>query len=244
MSTKNLVVNGCSYTSEIITKTWVTPLRENYSKTTNLASIGAGNSYITKSTIDYLEYANLNPEDTTVIIMWSGIGRKDLLISEEQYRNLGKSYDYIITKTNKTYYLFSGGLSGSWLENRDTKNIFWNIYKQTDPLSLCKESLFNFIMLENYLQNKGYKYIFTNFFNCWDVDSESTLAGDYSIGHFCKNDSGLFKNIKYENWLLNDQLGDYAHNKNSLDDTGHPTESCHKQWSNEILQPFINNVHM
>ena len=83
---KNLIVNGCSFTYET-PESWATHLRWALDVPfyRNLAFSGAGNRYICDSTIEYLESNNFVPEDTLVVVMWSGVGRQDLRITKEWY---------------------------------------------------------------------------------------------------------------------------------------------------------------
>ena len=94
------------------------------------------------------------------------------------------------------------------------------MYKSADPFTLCKESLLNFLNLQNYLEINGYRYRFTNFINFWDPTIESTVQGDYSLGHFAKN-MEIYKNFDFTNWFFIDDLKnglyEYAKKVDELD---------------------------
>ena len=243
--TKNLIVNGCSYTDDRRYSTWATHIGKRYKNYTNLGRGGAGNDYIALSTVEYIESSNPDPKDTLVIVMWSSIGKKDVLISGENYFKLKDDYPYLASNSTETYYLFSGGLTHSWLDNKETKKMFWEFYRNSDPLSLCKESLFNFILLENYLTSKGYKYLFTPYANCWDEQQESTMGGDYSIGYFCnQDDTQMYRNFDFSHWYIDQCLADYAKERNELNHTWHPVSSCHERYASEVLTPLIHNIHV
>lgn len=241
----NLLINGCSFTQDFEKPTWSTFLKNriNPNNYINLAADGCGNEYICKSTINYLETHQIDSTDTLIIIMWSGTGRKDISISGEWWYHLKKTYSYLAKSTNEEeYYLFSGGLTNSWLDNSFTKNTFFPLYKVSDPLSLTLDSLFYFNVLKNYLENNGYQYKFTNYFDYWSSNIESVAeTGDYSIGWFCK-DHPIFLNFNFSNWICTNQdsLGNYASNLNQLDDTGHPTTLAHSKFVEEVLINLIN----
>lgn len=246
---KNLVVNGCSFTSnQTNTDTWGAHLRNAIKPKIyqNLACSGAGNLYICNSTIDYLSSSALTPAETMVVIMWSGSGRKDIRISGEWYYHFENQYKYRAKSFNgneSEYYLFSGGLTNSWLESPPIKKIFEWGYKLSDPISLCKDSLIHILNLENYLKVHRYQYRFTGYVNQWtDVQDHSALSGDYSIGHFLKN-IPIYNQYKYNSWIFVDQerncLGEFAKNMNELDQTGHPTELAHCKFAKNIVLPQL-----
>ena len=241
---KNLLVNGCSFTQGISWANFVSKKTssQNYY---NLAQGGAGNKFICDSTIAFLESSDLQPRDTTVIIMWSGIGRKDLHISGEWYYHLKNYYDYLCEKTNESYYLHSGGLSNSWEANKETKQIFSPLYKLSDPLSICVENLLFFIQLHSYLKHKNFNFYFTNYFNTWNKEVESTNGGDYCLAHFLeKAKAPMYKNFDFDNWFFIDSrkncLGDFASNLGQLDDTGHPTVLAHEKFADTVVIPLLS----
>lgn len=239
----NLVVNGCSFTES---ESWADRVNKNLSPQTyyNLAKSGAGNKFICDSTIAFLESSNLDPKDTTVIIMWSGIGRKDLHISGEWYFHLREEYMSLCQRNKSYYYLHSGGLTNSWLENKQTQQTFSPMYKLSDPLSICTENLLFFIQLRSYLRDKKFNFYFTNYFNTWNPTVESTVGGDYCIAHFCGIENlPMYKNFNFEDWFFVDNnkscLGDFAININQLDNTGHPTKIAHEKFADLVVTPLL-----
>jgi hypothetical protein len=245
---KNLVVNGCSYTEG---NSWaqsvnITLSPDHYK---NLARGGAGNFYIANSTIDYLCSSNLTPAETMVIVMWSGSGRKDIRISGEWYYYFKNHYPYQAKSFNgieSEYYLFSGGLSNSWLSNPTTKKVFEWAYKLSDPVTLCKDTLVSIVNLENYLKANGYQYRFAGYVNQWSESIDhSPLSGDYSIGHFLK-DVPMYKNYSFDNWVFVDQerncLGEFAMSLGKLDDTSHPTNTAHRLFAEQVIIPALTVI--
>jgi hypothetical protein len=210
-----------------------------------LASSGAGNTYICDSTINFLEETNPAPAETLILIMWSGSGRKDLAVSGDWWYHLNKTYA-VGSNVGNEYYVFSGGLSNSWTKHEVTKKMFNWLYKVSDPLSLCLDSIKKFACLESYLKMRGYQYRFTNFWNCWNINVESTpVTGDYTIGYFCK-DHAVYQNYDFSNWIfVNDQrdcLGEFVMDINELDNTGHPTVVGHTKFVEQIVMPRLKDL--
>lgn len=240
---KNLLISGCSFTEKPLWgDAWgEIAAKELGLKCLNVAKGAAGNDYIFNSIVDAT--CNFSPDDTMVVVMWSGIGRKDIRVSSEYWNILDYKFK---TKTNfdeDKYYVFSGGMSNCWMDNSESDRLFRNLYKSSDPFTLCKDSLVNFLNLENFLKVKGFKYKFTSFMNCWNPTTQTTPIGDYSIGHFCK-DNQLYKSFDFSDWLFvnenKDGFYEYTKNKNLISADGiHPNAIAHKQFSCEIIIPKI-----
>jgi hypothetical protein len=247
---KNLVANGCSYTAE--NPQYVCWPQQTAEMLTiphyhNLALGAAGNQYICFSTVEFLETANLDPNNTLVLVMWSGIGRKELLISDEWAEHLRASYNWVPQRNNDishgkvdmSHYLFSGGQAGSWIENSGVADIFYRLYRVSDEHTLCKESLLAFINLENYLKVHGYHYWFTSFLNLWNDDS---LVSDHGEHRIKKENYALSVNFDFSKWAFTDQLkngfGEFAllHNEMIID---HPSGKAHQKFAKEIIVPLI-----
>lgn len=236
-----MIVNGCSFSDDKQRPTWATYVKDRFEFEIyeNLARGAAGNFYICDSTINFLESAGLDPQETCVIVMWSGTGRKDLRISGDWYYHLKKNYRYLTQADSKndSFYLFSGGLTNSWFENSDTKQIFNWLYKLSDPQSLCMDSFTHMIKLENYLQNHNYHYAMTSYVNYWQGES-CHGSGDYSIPWFLK-DHNIIKNYTFDQWFFvnqqKDTLFEFANNLAQLDNTQHPTALAHQQFADEIV---------
>lgn len=248
---KNLIVNGCSYTerSDI---GWGRIVADHLHADMfhNLAMGGAGNFYIANSTVEYLEEAKLDPKETLVLIMWSGTGRKDVRISGEWWFHLQQQYGQSYRGTqvpglaDESFYLFSTGISGTWHKFSLVKDVFQDMYKLSDPVCLCKDSLINFINLNNYLKQNGYNYAMTSFVNYWDESKESCdIGGDYSLAFFLKNTS-LYKNFDKSNWFwANDQfdcLGEFAKNRGKFSDM-HPTKEGYHDFAVEVVMPYLES---
>jgi len=262
---KNFLANGCSFTEYIdhpagITKTWATYLSEHMDipNHINLASSGAGNDYICHSTINYLEQHRLDPQETLVIVMWSGTGRMDLPMNQEWYEHI-KFGEYSVCKTDGIgHWINSGGQTGSWMNHNITRAIFDNLYKITDTADHCLKSLRYFVMLEAYLKIRGYKFLFTSFINYWQTEhpsyqSSSPLPGgllrassEPNIGYHCR-DYAVWQNFDFTNWFFvndrRDTICEYAHRQDPRGDI-HPSDKMHKKFALEIVAPCVQQIHV
>jgi len=252
---KNFIANGCSFTEYIdhpdgIIKTWATYLAEEIAAPNhiNLAGSGVGNDYICHSTIDCLEANQFVPKETLVIVMWSGPTRIDVPISQDWYQHI-KFGEYSCCKTDSVgHWINSGGMAGSWKNYNISRNIFEHLYKITDPIDLCMQSLRYFIMLESYLKQHGYKFLFTSFINYWDTTKQypDISVGEYNLGWVCKEQS-IFKNFDFSNWIFvnnkQDTICEFAWDDKSNGDA-HPRDEMHQRFAHEILLPRVQQIHV
>lgn len=244
---KNLVANGASFTAG---DSWASEIRYelDISEYTNLAQIGAGNYYICNSTIDFLTAQDYDPQETLVLIMWAGTGNCDIRLSGEwAHHLLNTEYVGAVNPLNRedSYYLFSGGLSNSWTRHSLTKDIFKWHYKINDPRTLCKDSLMQFIFLENYLKLNGYKFLFVAPGNCWKDHEPTYYAGNYTIGYFC-NDVPALSKYSLEHWVFvneqRDGFYEFAQARRELDKTDHPTLTAHRYFADEVVIPSLDKI--
>lgn len=246
---KNLVVSGCSFTEyKDEFDSWANIVAKHYQveEYVNLAKSGAGNYYICNSIIDYLEEYQLSPSTTLILVMWSGIGRRDARISGDFYYSL-ENYNYKTKNNDATdgYYIFSGGMSNSWLNHPLAKNFFWEQYKASDPFVECKYSLEQFTRLTDYTNSRGFLYKCTSFVNYWRPDAESVDMGMYSLGHFSR-DMPMYKNFNFSPWFFTDSkrncFYEFAKDQGLIGQDGyHPDAQAHKLFANNIVIPNVDN---
>jgi hypothetical protein len=253
---KNFIANGASYTEyvnhpEQIIKTWATYLAQELSveNHVNLASSGVGNDYVCHSTINYLEANNLDPKDTLVIVMWPGSDRIDVPISQDWYKHI-KFGEYSCCKTDGTsHWISSGGMCASWKNSKISRSTFDNLYRITDPMDLCMQSLRYFVLLESYLQHRGYKFLFTSGVNHWKNNKKYSdlIAFEFNFGYYCK-DQPIYKNFDFSNWLfINDKkdcLGEFASVDMTKHNGFHPSDEMHQRFAREIVLPRVQQIHM
>jgi hypothetical protein len=180
--------------------------------------------------------------------MWSGPTRIDVPMSKYWYQHI-KFGEYSCCKTNDTsYWINSGGMVGSWKNYNISRNVFEHLYKITDPVDLGMQSLRYFILLESYLKQCGYKFLFTSFINYWDTSKEypDMSVGEYNLGWLCKEQL-IFKNFDFSNWLfVNDRkdcIGEFAWDEHSNGDA-HPRDEMHQRFAREIVLPRVQQIHV
>lgn len=176
---------------------------------------GAGNYHICNSVIHGLETdKTILPENTLVIVMWSGFDRDDFLVDRNAIKKNDWSYHY----DPNTSVCCSGGLLG------DSNSLLSieNIKKIKSWHSRCVENYLYIVSLKNYLENRGFEYYFTNF-------SSDVKQHGFDIKAYCNfNFNDLF--------TVRPFLGDFAV---GTVDGSHPTAEWHHRWSEEILIPYI-----
>jgi hypothetical protein len=243
---KNIIISGCSFTCIKDQQTWPLFL-EQYTdaKIYNLAHLGAGNDYICRSVIDTIEHHRFDPNETLILVMWSGTMRKDLRVGPEFWWKL-KNYVYkfcSVPSEKDCFFVGSCGGYDAWNKNADVKQLFTMSYLASDPHTLVKDSLVNFVMLESYLQQRNYNFKFTSFYNQWETNRESSDAGDYLLSHYAQ-DLAIYKNFDYSNWFFVDEeknsLWEFAKKHNMIaDDHWHPNAEAHKLYAEQIVWPNI-----
>jgi hypothetical protein len=236
---KRLIVNGCSFTHGHLSTPWAKFLAQEsgLKLQKNLASGGAGNEYICRSTLNNLE-SQPDPTETLVIVMWSGTSRIDVPVSAEWYKHIRSTFGFGRTD----------GVS-NWIHTGSSGNVpvLENLCKTNDNKSMCISSLQNFILLETYLRAKGYRYIFTSYANYWSKTQEycATTDVDPNIGYHCGS-VPLYQNFDFTNWLfMNSNRDCFA--ELALDDIrdradAHPSSDTHQQFALEFLLPAVQKL--
>ena len=243
---KNLVVSGCSFTAGYHNNQKPWPFWTAAAlgvKCHNIAFSGAGNTYISNSIVDYLEKTQLDPEETVVVVMWSGTRRKDIRVDAEFWKLLDYKFKFKSTTGDDCCYVGSCGGHNAWNSNSDTKRLFEMLYLATDGVSACKDTMMNFINLKNYLQTSGYMYKFTSFYNQWELNRECSDAGEYLLSYYGDKIT-LYQQLDYTDWFFinenKDGLWEYTKtNKLIAEDNWHPTDQAHRQYAENIVVPNL-----
>ena len=199
---------------------------------------GAGNTYIGNA----LPLAPGQPTPDLVVVMWSGLTRKDVLIDHED-KLLMKTldgYGYVRWCGFDTSYVLSGGITNSWQYHPATKEIFYPLYKISNERSMAAETLLNIISLQNYLKNKKIPYIMSSYVNYW-TDAARVCEQDFGIKQF-KDLEYLVKQIDFDHWVFANDKKDCiyelaAATPNGLeDDKFHPALVTHELWTNILME--------
>ena len=125
----NLHTIGCSFTYAQ-QRGWPKILADKINfKLENKGHPGAGNTYIGNA-LQLDSVFIKNPPDL-VVIMWSGLTRKDVSVdhTDKYIMSALDGYGYIRWTGHDTSYILSGGQIGSWLWHPTTKELFDPLYK-------------------------------------------------------------------------------------------------------------------
>lgn len=233
----NLIVSGCSFTSWIY-KTWPDYL-QTLLPNVNLHQLGhpgAGNYYIRKSVVNHINSNKFNPSDTIVLVMWSGISRRDLEVSR-YFIDLDLTNKKDMKNIGTSFFISSGGELGGWRSSPVTEDYFESLYKMTDQKIHLSDTLDNISMLESFLNHKSIRYKFMSYTN--NFVSESEWEGDDYSASFC-DPTYQSSELLNENWIFIDDarnsLHTFAKNAKMLTEDGfHPTTEAHELFAKSIV---------
>ena len=165
---KHIITAGCSFTN--CGKSWAYHIKEH--NVYNVGAVGAGNGYISRAAIwkcENLLKKGIPPEEISLIVMWSGIDRFEVLSTNDSLLHK----DYI-----------SGDKDRWWLSNYN-QNI-----KEEDSVWL-KSSVHG-----QKWQNKAVNHLFDQYWKYFYSVEESflkTLEYILRVQHYCE-----VRNIKYK----------------------------------------------
>lgn len=221
---KNLLVSGCSFTynnSEEHSVTWPYYLKDfcGFETVYDCSLPGAGNYHILQSNMWTIENKNLNPEDTLVIVMWSGFFRDDFIINYDMLDD----YPFVFNYTKNTSSAISNSIAGS----DDLKQ-----YKSEESRAI--ENFLYINSLSNYLQNKKFKFLFFNYLD-YTLPNRS---GEKDIVDFLPQDIQTKLDKIIDNNIEN--IYRFSLKNNLLDsDDFHPSPDGHMQWTKKHLVPYL-----
>jgi len=186
---------------------------------------GAGNKHIHDSIIYEIETnENINPNNTFVVVMWSGFNRDDFIADSDA---ISEPFDpaHIYEYDENVWLAYTGGEMGVG----NTSLSMDNVKKIKSYRSRCIDNFIQMKSLESYLQNNNYQYVFTNF---W-LDAR---AQGYDIDEYLGN-------LTLPE-MLEPTIGEYAHIKHlkALHDDFHPTSWLNMKWAEKILLPKIKSI--
>jgi hypothetical protein len=218
---ENLYVSGCSFTynnSEEHSVTWPYYLRDlgNFKQVYDSSLPGAGNYHIANSLVWTLERIKSSPNDTLVVVMWSGIDRDDAIISKDFSNDYMTEFEY----DNNVIAGISGGLSGTG--NFDNCR---NLSKDRKSRSI--ENLLYYTTTYHYLKSNGYPFVFLEYLN-----PRIPNRTDDFVNLYQQDIDYMFDDIQtlYEFAIRNDLLEN---------DDFHPSPDGHLNWTREVLLPYL-----
>jgi hypothetical protein len=252
---KHLVTSGCSF-SDNGGNRWPHYLAELTNTILyNRGQGSCGNSWIAKTAIHQAQTLldrNISPIDILVVVMWSGIDRKDLFISKNETYNYNDLINDVDYSTNPVSFIDtipnadfrandSGYLIGSMACNFQNNKI--STFKQNlistyfNNESLAIESYENFLRLQWYCFSKGIKLINQTYMDIIHYPNQikNTLTRD-----FYKNVKPLYDMVDFSKWIFwNDTKGLYEYTQDNklgvYDDGTHPLPESHKHYVDNFL---------
>jgi hypothetical protein len=230
----NLIVSGCSFTynnHETSAVAWPYYLRDigKFDQVLDCSLPGAGNHHIANSLQWAIEVDKPNTADSLVIVMWSGNDRDDYICPIEN----SIKYPFTFNYSNN---IMSGITGGSHTSNGNTKEGLLSLAKTKTPESKAIENYLYISNLWNFLQNKGYKFLFLNYIDrslpsrTVDFDIKKHLPPD--IG--ANLDNMITHVVTPHNWAM-------KHNLLTKDDF-HPSPDGHLDWTRSVLLPKLQKI--
>jgi len=228
------LVNGCSFSRGPIA--WPYFLQTvDQTNITNLACAGAGNTYIHETTVSAL--ADF-PYYDLVLIMWTGVHRVDMKISDQQRFSLSRYSSWYQSKQNnwaekitepfddqtlvEKDWIFGCGHYNGERHLRKTA-AFDGIYRYQDLREFRYHFLQRVIALQSVLKNMNIPYVFMFYKNYIDELQEY---------------ENLCKLVDWHNCFIDDNINDIATRNNWFADGIHPSLEANQVWA-EKLDEFI-----
>lgn len=225
--TKNVLVNGCSFSRGPGSWPYHLQNRLNFNMV-NLAQAAAGNFYIHNTTISEISQRSYD----LVIIMWSGLQRVDVqvedirLFDQTAYTSYSQSKlndwpEKIVYPVNDQDYVEKNWVLAAGNTDEYLKSIKFadSHHRHIGRKQAIQQSLIHMISLQSILKQLGILYLFT-FFKNYMSDLEK---------HF------LFRHLDLKNIYADENIEDLARKHNSFAaDKQHPGDLVHEMWANLI----------
>ena len=230
---KKLLVSGCSFTHNNSEGhfAWANDLAVWAGmEIINLAIPGAGNTHIANSIMLYIEQHDLDPAETLVMAMWSGVARIDWITD----RSLSKFKDsYPFTYNYDSYNELV--LGGSWWQTKPRTHIEQTLVEYSKYQSAHSFAVHSWLAMNNlrdYLKLRGFEHYYTSIADTanaeerW-IDYEQELAA-------------LNLKLDKTNWI-SPCIGNYCQERGLLQADGfHPSMQGHEAWTRTVLMPYLN----
>jgi hypothetical protein len=226
---KNLLVSGCSFTfnnSEEHACSWPYYLKDlaGFDQVYDCSQSGAGNNHIFNSIVNEVELnKNITPDSTLIAVMWSGLGRTDVVATTEITKSWHTMSNYHFDHKFSTLSLFDTDTKQNAIET-----LCYHYRRLIDSEAQIYESMLKVIGLYNYLKNKNFNFVFLNYMDpVKDLKSISTPLTDTFT---CLLDPVMY-------------LGTYATNTNKLEPDGHPSPDGYLGWTQTQLIPYLISIN-
>ena len=222
---KNLLVSGCSFTHSLDGGTWPYHLQRlgSFENLIDCACPGAGNFHIHHSIIWEIENnSNITPENTLVIVMWSGYDRDDIIVDPASIdKTHGCRYQY----TDQAWLAITGGEGG-----KENTIVPLDTIKKVKNLN--SRSIDNYILISSlyhYLTAKKFKFVFTDYYT-----PKGGRDSNFEPTQYIESLADSFNKMTRQ---ISPNLGDYADILSTP--SRHPTGDQHLKWCQEVLIPHL-----
>jgi hypothetical protein len=225
-----LIVSGCSFAYNA---NWAHVLQQELKikKCYNYALPGAGNYHIGQSIIWSLDTNKYDPNNTLVIVMWSGNDRDDSIVSTE---SINKEYPWTFYYTDNVVTGLTGGSSAQSFGNTKLEHGFKKIQQLKSKESRAVENYLHISSLYNYLQNNNYKFLFLNYLD----NKLPNRTEDFSIEKFLPKQLQI--NLKEMIPQDIETVYSWCLRHNMLtDDDFHASGEGQLKWAKEVLLPYL-----
>jgi hypothetical protein len=230
----NLLVSGCSFSynhSADHVTSWPYYLRDlaNFREVYSTALTGAGTQHIFNSIINEIENrSNLNADNTTVLVMWSGLSRTDVIaettvVQPWMSRSGAFPLDQMYHYDDQFSTMRVPRLRR--LDNKDPVDQMHGLYRKIIcPHAQTLQSMLNIVALSGYLENLGFPYMFMSWrSHAMDL---ATVPGALS-----QRVGDLVNTVE--------TIGDYATTTGNMDNSRHPNIDAHLDWTRLRLVPEL-----
>lgn len=239
-----MLVSGCSFTHNFPNNhvtNWPYYLRDlaNIGHVYDVSMSGHGCQHIFNSIINEIERnPDINPRDTMVMVMWSGLARTDVIAETtmvEPWVHKTTPSSQRSDELTDYIYKFDQRFSSLHIAN-------WQYLKNDpDPIARMQrsyklvidtdaqvlQSMLNIVALAGYLESRGFTWMFMS----WK-DAQPDL--DRVPGELAQRVGKLMHTVL--------PIGDYALSQNQLDSTQHPTVEANLSWTQNHLIPALDRL--
>lgn len=234
-----LIASGCSFTQFPGMKYTNWPFYLNKSLGTSAFYLGTSasdNSLIANKTIHSIQQCfnvnKLKPEDMLVGVMWSGLARKSVYLSDNSLIPNERFNPHRVAGPSN-YYL----INFNWGDELSTQH-----YKYFhDDVGCMIDSIKNMLLVQNICKLYKIKYFFTEYSH--DTVTNSKLKSHPDIRFFYEMlDKEQFLPIKnMREWCVNDSNLEYEtpQIKGVRDD--HPTSEMSEAFADRVIIPWLKN---
>ena len=260
---QHIITSGCSFSEATGTHNWPGILQQRINiPMSNYGASSAGNSWIAKTAIHgarQVMNSGVAPDKIMVIVMWSGIDRKDLFISRKDtpgYSNLictGKDApnpinfldNFLKASTVDGYLLGSMSAEFGNMNVKEVKKELIMPFFSDEALAI--ESYENFLRLQWFCAAYGITLFNLTFMDImhypepWHVETKEMLTKDRY-----RNILPLYEMLNFDNWLFwKSTMGMYEYTKDNAlpfaPDLQHPDPPAHIHFVENFLLIHIKD---